>query len=310
MFNFRRATQEHALIIKQQFDYEPQVLSETIVANRTYAIFQLCCSKERLIGAIDLVDWCRYIWPEMAGLAWEYICEQKLLELFKNEVCDKKIFSGVYSLQNIDILSEETEQKHWLKVRENPVGWILLSRAPIYLMPVKGKIESLRHLSIMSRWIIGTSNISYRLLNSLELRDVLLVQNTLMQLKVSDRAIATFLYQDQGATIVDILVDNEDDTENDFLDILNENPDEELITLPIKLSAISVVLTFVLSKKSISLDELSKIQAGFQFELEPEIEKKIQIYANNHLFAEGELIYIDDALGVEVTKMATLGKIE
>ncbi|MGG7668655.1 FliM/FliN family flagellar motor switch protein [Yersinia sp. J1] len=310
MFNFRRVTRQHALIIKQQFDYEPQVLPETIAANRTYAIFQLHCSKERLIGAIDLVDWCRYIWPELAGLAWEYIGEQQLLELFKNEVRERKLFSGVYSLQDISILSGETGRKYWLKVREYHVGWILLSRAPIYLIPIKGETESLRHLPIMSKWILGTSNISYRLLNSLELRDVLLVQNILMELKISDKAIATFLYQDQGAIIVDTLVDNEGNTENDFLDVLNENPDEELIAFPIKMSEISVVLTFVLGKKSISLDELSKIQAGFQFELEQEMEKKIKIYANNHLFAEGELIYIDDDLGIEVTKMATLGKIE
>ncbi|MCK8584327.1 FliM/FliN family flagellar motor switch protein [Yersinia ruckeri] len=308
MFNFRRVTRHQACMSQQQVTYAPQALPVTPTAERKYARFQLCAAEERITALIDLVEWCRHAWPEMESLAWECISEGQLRQLFSAEIEHHRFFLGRYVPLNIEVISGDIVQQPWLTVQEKRLGRVLLERAPLSMAPHPINIAGFMHLPLASKWILGTSIISASLLHTLALRDVLLIQNLLMQLDISGKRIARFRSQDDGVMVVEEVIHNE--LEPERIDIEDETMMEEQVLVPFDVSAISVTLTFVLGQRSITINELSSIQSGSQFALGQNTEKSVKVYANKQLIAEGELIYIDDVLGLEVTKMATMGSLE
>ena len=110
-------------------------------------------------------------------------------------------------------------------------------------------------------------------------------------------------------------------SENLELDEMNENPnrDEEPILkkessldnfeipnsasdleavydIPVKVSAI-------LGKSKIKVSQLLKINKGTIIELDKKVGEAIDIYVNNNLVARGEVVVVDDKLGITMTEI-------
>lgn len=96
---------------------------------------------------------------------------------------------------------------------------------------------------------------------------------------------------------------NTSDPENDN----EENGEEELIErgaadleavfdVPVKVSA-------VLGKAGMDVSQLLKLGSGAVIELDRKVGEAIDIYVNNRLVARGEVVVIDDRLGVTMTEI-------
>ncbi len=113
-------------------------------------------------------------------------------------------------------------------------------------------------------------------------------------------------------------------SENLELDEMNENPnsDEEPILkkessldnfeipnsasdleavydIPVKVSAI-------LGKSKIKVSQLLKINKGTIIELDKKVGEAIDIYVNNNLVARGEVVVVDDKLGITMTEIVKM----
>jgi flagellar motor switch protein FliN/FliY len=66
---------------------------------------------------------------------------------------------------------------------------------------------------------------------------------------------------------------------------------------------ISVQLSVVLGKVSIPISQLLKLGRGAVIELEHKVGEPLDIYANNRLIARGEVIVIEDCIGVTITEI-------
>ena len=83
----------------------------------------------------------------------------------------------------------------------------------------------------------------------------------------------------------------------DNFDIPNSASDLEAVyDIPVKVSAI-------LGKSKIKVSQLLKINKGTIIELDKKVGEAIDIYVNNNLVARGEVVVVDDKLGITMTEI-------
>ena len=70
---------------------------------------------------------------------------------------------------------------------------------------------------------------------------------------------------------------------------------------------IPVNLSFILQRKVVSVSDLESLYKGQVMPVEHDIEKRIEIRANGVLLARGEIVNIDDRLGVEINELYNEG---
>jgi flagellar motor switch protein FliN/FliY len=71
---------------------------------------------------------------------------------------------------------------------------------------------------------------------------------------------------------------------------------EAVFNIPVKVSA-------VLGKTSMKVSQLMKLNKGAIIELDRKVGEAIDIYVNNSLVARGEVVVVDDKLGITMTEI-------
>lgn len=86
----------------------------------------------------------------------------------------------------------------------------------------------------------------------------------------------------------------------DNFDIPSSASDLEAVyDIPVKVSAI-------LGKSKIKVSQLLKISKGTIIELDKKVGEAIDIYVNNNLVARGEVVVVDDKLGITMTEIVKM----
>jgi flagellar motor switch protein FliN/FliY len=86
----------------------------------------------------------------------------------------------------------------------------------------------------------------------------------------------------------------------DSFDIPSSASDLEAVyDIPAKVSAI-------LGKSKIKVSQLLKINKGTIIELDKKVGEAIDIYVNNNLVARGEVVVVDDKLGITMTEIVKM----
>lgn len=87
------------------------------------------------------------------------------------------------------------------------------------------------------------------------------------------------------------------DIGTDDFDIPTSTSDLEAVyNIPVKVSA-------VLGKTSMKVSQLMKLNKGAIIELDRKVGEAIDIYVNNSLVARGEVVVVDDKLGITMTEI-------
>ena len=97
------------------------------------------------------------------------------------------------------------------------------------------------------------------------------------------------------------VIDNEPilrkDINVDDFDIPTSTSDLEAVyNIPVKVSA-------VLGKTSMKVSQLMKLNKGAIIELDKKVGEAIDIYVNNSLVARGEVVVVDEKLGITMTEI-------
>jgi flagellar motor switch protein FliN/FliY len=88
-----------------------------------------------------------------------------------------------------------------------------------------------------------------------------------------------------------------DDTMNNFGDTADSN-----ITLD-AVSDIPVQISVVLGKTSMQVQQLLKLGRGAVVELDRKVGEPVDIFVNNRLVAKGEVVVVEDKIGVTMTEI-------
>jgi flagellar motor switch protein FliN len=90
------------------------------------------------------------------------------------------------------------------------------------------------------------------------------------------------------------------------LDNVNEDEDTEIARTAADLETvfdIPVHVTAVLGKSRMRVSQLLKLGRGAVIELDRKVGEAIDIYVNNRLVARGEVVVVEDRLGVTMTEI-------
>ncbi len=98
---------------------------------------------------------------------------------------------------------------------------------------------------------------------------------------------ATMTESSDASQIPQSLADEDEKTATDLSPVFD---------VPVNVSA-------VLGKTHIELNSLLKLKAGSVVELERKVGEAIDIYENDRLVARGEIVVVDDRLGVTMTEI-------
>lgn len=306
MLKIRRiSSQEKQLKIWQQgYSVNTQIKP----ANRSTRYFQLSLvSETQKINALVAVEsWCHYRWPKLVHYAWSSLSNNQLCELFASEYIGITFFSQHFHCGSVEIVDDmRINYQPWLIVRETSLGEVLLAE-PIESLEKRPRTNQIfGHLKLQADWVLGYSYISAKLLQTIELRDVLSIQQLQLNMSVTGQTLARFQKQEEGLFMIEELVAPESEEEFAF----SEEDEVQEVVRPFNVKEMNIKLTFVLGHSDITVDELSKMEPGYIYSIGENKEREVKVYANKQLIAEGELIYIgnSDELGLEITHVVSLG---
>ena len=155
---------------------------------------------------------------------------------------------------------------------------------------------SLDYLPMPLHFEIGSSECRLSVINKLCCGDVLLITKPEQRVTLHGKCLGSYQR-----------TDNEIVMEDDFLqtpladDEERIQDDERASILP--RSQMPVKLTFTLQKTVLTVQDLESLSQGYVFLCDPEAERKVIISGNGLALAQGELIWIEDRLGVEITRL-------
>nr|WP_250164198.1 type III secretion system cytoplasmic ring protein SctQ [Escherichia coli] len=147
---------------------------------------------------------------------------------------------------------------------------------------------------------MGFSKTCYRTIVDIEVGDVLLISNNFAYAVIYNTKICDLIYPEELKWLIILstrkilkqmtLISKSEIEINDENDYQQINSFEDL---PVKIE-------FVLGKKIMNLYEIDDLCAKRIISLLPEAEKNIEIRVNGALTGYGELVEVDDKLGVEI----------
>lgn len=91
------------------------------------------------------------------------------------------------------------------------------------------------------------------------------------------------------------------DTEVDMMNAFTETNDGN-ITLD-AVSDVPVQISVVLGKTSMQVNQLLKLGRGAVVELDRKVGEPVDIFVNNRLVARGEVVVVEDKIGVTMTEI-------
>lgn len=94
----------------------------------------------------------------------------------------------------------------------------------------------------------------------------------------------------------------------DIQNIMSVDEDNSNVTLE-AVYDIPVQISVVLGKTSMQVNHLLKLGRGAVIELDRKVGEPIDIYVNNRLIARGEVVVIEDRIGVTMTEIIKADKV-
>jgi type III secretion protein Q len=267
-----------------------------------YISFQALSRTEVWSGLVDAKEWLTYFAPEMASLA-DYFDEQDMLELFSATPVpfDLALPNLSYTqLQIGSIVSGNTFSAQPLICIRTAQGSVWIHKLPEHLVWQQTLLDKRIHaLPIPLCFILGYSTISLALSTKLMIGDVLLIEQQFFCITTHSKLLGNYQLTEGGIQVENFNEDISPDIESDqSMQALPESAIERDSSVPY--GRIPIKLEFVLEERSIAVAELTQLAPGAILELKHDAEQHITIRANGVILAKGELVQLDDRLGVEI----------
>ncbi|WP_413741751.1 FliM/FliN family flagellar motor switch protein [Sodalis sp. RH15] len=249
---------------------------------------------------MDPREWLCHEFPELATLAGAACDDEKIMALFN--IRSRPLTFAHKALTYRSLRAEglieqgggHSEPLPRVSARECTL-WIT-DIADSLVMKPRSAGTCLSGMPLAVEWIIGSSRVPGALAKQLSAGDVLLISKTENQVRCQGITIGTYWQKEEMIMI----------KENHQLGDLPEgdgmtSPAEEPVSGA--LAAVPLKVEFILQRRYLPIGELQQLFKGQVLEIDPSGEKNIEIRANGHVMAVGELVQLEDRLGVEIMSL-------
>ena len=249
-------------------------------------------------GLVDLQNWFAHEFPESATMSSSAWSLEQLKTLFIN---GKKPISGLPGAFNYNCFSH-----HKLIVKnliQHDLYSYLSKQGTIWFLSLpdinrsRNTYENRKfdNIKIIIKFELGKSYISISLLKKVKKGDILFINKLTNSVIQKNNLIANFSHNED-----EFMYENND--ENTQFDDFEHNH-EELAGPKIPCEKIQVELSFIIQKTSISINELESFYQGQVIPCVPDTHKNIIIEANGTSIAQGEIVWVEDRIGIEIKKL-------
>jgi len=288
-------------------------------------------------GVMNLGEWFSHVAPEMSGLSNQMYNNLQLKQLFSatERPVDLPPKSLSYKKLRLQALPDHSVFEKPLLCLETSQGALWITKLPEMEIPRPSlpKKLNLSILPIPLTFEIGVSQLSLGLLKKISVGDILLISQLTHRVSTAGIGIGRYKknegqimiekkdeeYQEYDKNLEEDEYEDEyededeehqkDQENDDGDDAGNENKVHEHHPKDQKKSSslcaqVPVTLTFILQKNKVTVEKLEKMYEGEVIPLEPSIEERIEIRANNVRIARGKLLGMENgALGIELTQL-------
>ncbi len=241
-------------------------------------------------GIVLLKDMMNIMLPSGKGMALTPYFEKKIISMINN-LKSVPLFS-ICGFNNNELhltcVSEPPfpENTKMICVNDNSC-YVWLLELPVSRLPVNSIFTKLR-LKWELDFLKGYTVVDYSLLRQITSGDILLIQHEVNKIHCSTICIGTYKKQKDCIIMDNVEMKNDPKDTNNFFNIHND-----LKQLPVKLE-------FVLHSQTFTYDEISHFFDKEILPLPSDAEKKIRINANGMAIGVGELVQVNDHLGVQI----------
>jgi type III secretion protein Q len=249
-------------------------------------------------GIVEVSQVMDKIYPEKK-IDWELIPETYLYTLFSQK-CSQILFP--FSKEPMPLIIDNIclgeQEKLSYPVINTEIGDIFICSFDKYY---EWTLSSKNKISAIAQYQFGKSTMSFSLLKTLSLGDIVLIDSVDFSLIIGEKKWMRYQWQEgENAVILDEkLFANETERE--------ESVEDTEITLQknIELKAIQsipVTLSFLLANKTMLLEQIEELSLGQQITLPDNALRHITLIANGVAIAQGELIKVGERLAVEIQR--------
>ncbi|MBZ9781934.1 FliM/FliN family flagellar motor switch protein [Pseudomonas sp. REP124] len=242
-------------------------------------------------GLIDARDWLHESLPGLQSLLTVECSLTTIAELFR--AVPQPLLMDVDDLQYREIYDAEFIAPHQLPTREMP--WLDTAQGRVWITrlppasatgPAHEDNSWLSDLPFRLDLKLGFSHLHHTHAIRLKAGDVLRIVQRAQRCCLGERCLGFFTFTEQGIHMQSSDTDPQDAPESDL------DPG----VLPVKLE-------FVLATHDIDLARLSLIASGQLIPLADDAAQHIEVRANGKPVARGELVQLDEQLGVELLEV-------
>lgn len=246
-------------------------------------------------GMINARDWLHRALPQLDSLLAVECPAIRIAELFR--AVPRPVVLAVEALHYQALVDVELLNPAHIPAQELP--WLATPQGRLWLTdlpPVHRATEALHSVPWLAdlpqrlELILGVSYLSHSSHAQLGRGDVLLINDSTRRCLLADRGIGFFRFIEGGICME--LADADSTVQ-----AASESPHS------IDLSHLPVRLEFVLATHEIALGELAAIIAGQVIPLAAAAAQGIEVRANGKCVARGELVQLDEHLGVELLEV-------
>lgn len=237
-------------------------------------------------GLVNAREWLQHTLPQLRACMPGECSATSIAHLFQS--VPQPLLPQVQALRyqaltEIELVTGQALPGDALPWLDTPRGrvWVtqLPTRRPVSEHPPSTR--GLQDLPLHLQWMLGISHLTHGSLARLGQGDVLRIEQRTDHCLLESRCIGVFTFTEEGlhmqATVADQAI---------------AAPDE-LATLPVRLE-------FLLASQTTDLGTLAQILEGQLIALPSDAARHIEVRANGKSVARGELVQLDDGLGIEV----------
>lgn len=250
-------------------------------------------------GIIDLNEWFINVMPDSARLASRAFSSHLLKDLFVNCTAPFTPPHPEWAYENVEAELCDISDFHLIETCvavSGDTGKIWIVRWPYpdednWLKKIKR--PDISQLPITINFELGHSNIRLALLRQVEQGDVVLINHISSDAVIHSKVVGTY-QKIEG----NIMFTQYEETYEEESNVETEN--SSVLTAR---DSIPVQLTFILEQRTVTLAEVENMYRGDVIPYKVKQEKQVIISANGVHIAKGELIWLGENMGVEVTEL-------
>lgn len=298
-FPFKRISRECVDLINLQCLLGGDVNLYKLPHDKKYALVTLSSNEESFSALVDIATYCQNSLLDFSFISWCDIPYNYFIELFTDLVSECYFFDGHFKITDVLKYNIPVHNEPWCYIKEEKLNELFVKTVPAILYN-KNREINYNNLTVIAKYFLGKTIITFRSLSSLEPGDVILIKKPEFKVFFGDNFWSSYSFADEGVFMSDMLYEIDNNEESESIE-LSEQVGEKFINR----DKISIEISFLLDKKKISLLDFTAMTKGSILPLNTGCENKIKIYINDSLWGYGALIYIEENLAVEVSQIVS-----